>query len=637
MKKFKLSLSILLSILLIIFTFGNSATLQAKDQFITEAGGGGRYYVEERLTTNNLPYGVKQFTDFGYSSTDVATSLVEEEGVYSLSANTFYSQQVNVLEVPNTTGVKLVNYADFSNHIWNRVTVKNMALDYESKNPGWKVVGAINGDYFDINSNRNLGLQVDGPVISDGNYYKTTSRQTIGFKNNGSEDSFIVSNTAQRSQYMKLDVYDEYGQVIKTFDIENLNKTPSDNQTSIYFATYNKEHNIVPVAVNSNGANAYFVTEAELALPNNENDFYGNGVISSTNDQTISIGQFAIVTNNEELTNYLKIGVKIRAQYVFAGEFADVYSVMGFRGTFLKDGAFIDANDNTNLEARHPRTVIGVKENGTIIMAVVDGRQRTQGYHGAVGDELAAIMKRYGAIEGYNLDGGGSSTMLIRQGDDFVVTNSPSDGGERRDSNCLLIVAKDPDISYEANNITTTEATFTININDDGNHDIQKLFVQLGSDVQEVVNNQVTFSKLRFNNSYDLLFSYEDINGNIINMKDKISFSTLKRPFTFNKLNITETDTQFIITPDFRDLDEVTNIPTSEIIINDEVFYFVDGILTVDKSQVGDKIIKIVYNFNYDYNLGQTSVSILNAHYYSTMTLNIIIDNNNSGILDLYK
>lgn len=635
MKKLKLSLTVFLGILLCLFSLSNFVKIEAKDAFITEAGGGGQYYVEETITNNNLPYGIKHYTDLGMTSTDVATSMIEEDGVFQMEPNTFYSQQVNVLEVPSTEGVKLVNWSDFSNHIWNRRTVKEMALDYEEKNPGWKVIGAINGDFFDINSRNNLGLQTEGAVLSNGNYYKTTSKQTLGFKNDGSTNSVVVGQGVQRSQYMKLDIYDENDNVIKTFDIEKLNTEPGLNETSIYFATYNQLHEIVPVAVNSNSANAYFV-DAELALPNNEKDFYGSGTINSTKDKTISVGEFAIVTNNQELTNYLNIGVKIRTQYVFTEDFKDVNSVMGFNGIFLEGGKYFDAKNST-LDARHPRTIVGFKENGTIVMAVVDGRQRSKGFHGVVGDEMAAIMKRYGCVAGYNLDGGGSSTLIIRQNDEFIVTNSPSDGEPRKDSNCLLIVAKDPNLNYETTNISTNVVDLNININDRAEHDIQKIYAQLGSVTKEVIDNKVSFDRLRFNTKYQLSFSYQDKNGNIISLKDNKEILTLKRPYSFDKLNIIEDENQFTIIPQFRDIDGATNIPMADVIINDKIFKLNDGKIIVSKFDIGDKITKIEFKYTFNYNLGDNFVSILNPNYYSTMFLNIIIENNNNCILEIYN
>ena len=90
----------------------------------------------------------------------------------------------------------------------------------------------------------------------------------------------------------------------------------------------------------------------------------------------------------------------------------------------------------------HPRTLAGVMEDGTMILAVVDGR-RSSYSNGAPLAVAARFMISLGAVEAVNLDGGGSSTMVIRNGDNYDVKNNPSDGSPRKVFNSLLVIAKD--------------------------------------------------------------------------------------------------------------------------------------------------------------------------------------------------
>ncbi|MEW6754321.1 MAG: phosphodiester glycosidase family protein [Candidatus Latescibacterota bacterium] len=95
---------------------------------------------------------------------------------------------------------------------------------------------------------------------------------------------------------------------------------------------------------------------------------------------------------------------------------------------------------------RHPRTAVGHSERGEVVFLVtVDGRQ--PGYSvGMSLEELAEFMRgslgelavtRLGAHQALNLDGGGSTTMVVRQ----QVVNRPSDQmGERPVVNALLVV-----------------------------------------------------------------------------------------------------------------------------------------------------------------------------------------------------
>jgi hypothetical protein len=86
--------------------------------------------------------------------------------------------------------------------------------------------------------------------------------------------------------------------------------------------------------------------------------------------------------------------------------------------------------------ARHPRTAVGVSADGArLLLFVIDGRQA--GYSaGATLVELAELLVAEGARTVYNLDGGGSTTMVLR-GEGAV--NRPSDGSERRPSDMLLV------------------------------------------------------------------------------------------------------------------------------------------------------------------------------------------------------
>ena len=93
---------------------------------------------------------------------------------------------------------------------------------------------------------------------------------------------------------------------------------------------------------------------------------------------------------------------------------------------------------------RHPRTLIGIAARGRrLLLVTIDGRQ--PGYSaGTTNRETARIAMALGATEAINLDGGGSTTMVVaRQGVDstrYEIVNKPSDpAGERPVGNALLV------------------------------------------------------------------------------------------------------------------------------------------------------------------------------------------------------
>jgi thiol-disulfide isomerase/thioredoxin len=87
---------------------------------------------------------------------------------------------------------------------------------------------------------------------------------------------------------------------------------------------------------------------------------------------------------------------------------------------------------------RHPRTAIGARADGIVVLVAVDGRQPKVGVGMSIA-ELASLMAELGCVEALNLDGGGSTTMVVKG----KIVNSPSDAaGERAVSDALLVFAR---------------------------------------------------------------------------------------------------------------------------------------------------------------------------------------------------
>jgi exopolysaccharide biosynthesis protein len=90
---------------------------------------------------------------------------------------------------------------------------------------------------------------------------------------------------------------------------------------------------------------------------------------------------------------------------------------------------------------KHPRTAVGIDRTGRwLYIVVVDGRQ--EGYSvGMKPRELSDLMLRLGAHHAANLDGGGSSIMLVAKDGALRIVNRPS-GGTPRPVPVLLTVRR---------------------------------------------------------------------------------------------------------------------------------------------------------------------------------------------------
>ncbi|MER6914367.1 phosphodiester glycosidase family protein [Streptomyces sp. NPDC000594] len=118
-------------------------------------------------------------------------------------------------------------------------------------------------------------------------------------------------------------------------------------------------------------------------------------------------------------------------------------TAVGGRELLVVDGV-PQNHDGQGNNATAPRTAVGFSRDGrAMTVLTVDGRQADSG--GVTLTELGVMMRRAGAHNALNLDGGGSSTLLARTpgSDTLQVENSPSDGSERTVPNGLALTAPD--------------------------------------------------------------------------------------------------------------------------------------------------------------------------------------------------
>lgn len=166
-------------------------------------------------------------------------------------------------------------------------------------------------------------------------------------------------------------------------------------------------------------------TEAILAI---NGDYYGsrergyvvrNGVIyreSSMGYDALAImadGSFRIVKEGE----------------ISAAELVDAEAVhiLSFGPALVVDGsiAVTEADEVGKAMADNPRTAIGMIDPLHYVLIVSDGRTRES--EGLTLKELAEFMQALGVTVGYNLDGGGSSTMVFMG----EIVNNPTTNGRK--------------------------------------------------------------------------------------------------------------------------------------------------------------------------------------------------------------
>lgn len=125
-----------------------------------------------------------------------------------------------------------------------------------------------------------------------------------------------------------------------------------------------------------------------------------------------------------------------------------IAAAVGGGALILHDGEWyddLDAPYRTENSKRMPCSGAAIAPDGRLFLVEVDGRQADLSV-GVTRREFAALMRSLGATEGLLLDGGGSSTLVVRRLGDSVadVVNSPSDGRERPVADGIFVYSTAP-------------------------------------------------------------------------------------------------------------------------------------------------------------------------------------------------
>lgn len=171
------------------------------------------------------------------------------------------------------------------------------------------------------------------------------------------------------------------------------------------------------------------IRDGEKVVAATNADFFDMFGDCSPSGLTLKDGR--IVSNNNPSRAFF--GVTKDAKHVITSLSEDpevldkmAHAVAG-RDILVRDGECYDVGSLEPFgDRRHPRTCVGLFPNNDFVILVVDGR--IPGYsHGASLTDLMLIMKHFGVDKAINLDGGGSSTMIVKQNGELTMLNHPAD------------------------------------------------------------------------------------------------------------------------------------------------------------------------------------------------------------------
>jgi len=150
------------------------------------------------------------------------------------------------------------------------------------------------------------------------------------------------------------------------------------------------------------------------------------GAFGVLNDNSVDISWAS--TRNDSIFSWSfpfsnRPGKPANINYNFS-EFWDVKEAVHAGPILIRNGRIMVSTEeevffNTPVDGIQPRSAIGYKKNGDVIMMVVDGRQVDS--RGVYLKELAMLLSQFNCEEAVNLDGGGSSSLVV----DGKLVNKP--------------------------------------------------------------------------------------------------------------------------------------------------------------------------------------------------------------------
>ena len=363
-------------------------------------------------------------SNLGY--TVLNETIVNSNGVQvkSITANVYNDNNTesiqNIQIIEGSDGVFLTTWSYFNGegNLVNR-DVLSLARDFNLKNPNYEVIAGVNGDYFTTGSTINANMIFGSKLVKSNNHDKYFS---IELDAKGYYQSTI--KTIALGDVYKLYIYHKTTDALMAVvNLENINDSTIEvGQTGIY---YNYD------SISKASGKHYSFDVAMKTTTNNHFFFMGINPIEKNSIIETTSSKISVLTKDEHIESLLSEGyIKVQKEVKTIEESHTLLGVDSqvIQNQIIKSFAEIGGQSASNNESRHPRTGIGFDANNRPILITVDGRQ-TGFSQGVNLREFAKIMHTHGIVNGFNLDGGGSTQAIIKDGDDFRMINQPSEGG----------------------------------------------------------------------------------------------------------------------------------------------------------------------------------------------------------------
>lgn len=342
-------------------------------------------------------------------------------------------QDLNILKI-DLSNDNVVLKPIQSSVLGERNTIMNLATSAGA-------LAAVNADYFDMSTK----TPAFGPSISEGSlnnayhndYYTLGPQKYMG--------TLIVDEEGQASMdYYSVKMWVETdGQ--KAFDLSSYNKTLSSIRTPfIIDRTYYVNNAALISKYQQVGLYTVLIEEDTVSYISGLNE-----VVEIPKDA------YAIMISGDTFSKYipyLEEGSEIVLQQVITlnneivESVSDLQMGIGGGGLILKNGqAYQGQAHKVSGDKKEPRTIVAnTYTPNEVLLITIDGR--TNQSLGANHTDLIKILQELGAKDAMYLDGGGSTTMVVRNEGDMNLTlqNKPSGGSQRNVANGIGVFSTRP-------------------------------------------------------------------------------------------------------------------------------------------------------------------------------------------------
>lgn len=374
----------------------------------------------------NLPVNALSYTGLGEVST-VKRDTVGDGLKYSelLSANEEgKSQRAYIFEY--TPGKGTLPVVRYGNTVYGKDKLATL-VSAETAD-GIPVLGALNGDFYSMQTGVPLGVMIDGGRLVS----TDDSKYAIGFTEDGSAFigkpaiSVSLTNLSRETETVKIDHINKYPTVWGIYML-------TDDFASTTLSSVESMEVVISVDGQLTAGGTLRGTVKEI-VKNDSNTGIPKGCV--------------VLTVAEESSSYsllkdISVGDKVQFTVNCAPGWEKAVTAIGGGDLILENGILPEGTiDEDHEKTANPRTAVGIKPDGTTVFFAVDGR--TVKSRGLTETELSAVMAELGCQTALNLDGGGSTSVMVKASSEkeCVYVNIPSDSTYRSVANGLLFISK---------------------------------------------------------------------------------------------------------------------------------------------------------------------------------------------------